>query len=472
MSFKKYLDQILDQNIISKLLSPNNDSFPLGDFTNYQEIPLGWTNNLSYKEPQEYKKLKNYNKYIFIGMGGAVSMARIASFINPQKIIYIDNFDIKLIKSLKQEAKKSSTAVFICSKSNQTIETKLLENLIAVNKKEKFYITDQILDIEQTRQLNTPKNIGGRYSISTHLGILPFYLAGFNLRKITNEINKANKECKINDKNNHAILVAGMLYKNYIDNKNLVSIYSKNQKDFIYDWLEQLISESTGKEEKGILPIKSLDDYPLIKFTNKNNITEKTAEISIEYNEKIFYTFQKLMYSISIFCSMIDVQPFDQPNVESTKVRTQSILDQLNKKKKISYQNSVKEVSQLLDKDNNDITSILIFSSNLDNNKKEKLVNQIKSFYGKEKKVIIYFGPNYLHSTGQLLKGSFKNIKNFVIYLHGNEDLNIPNSLYTLNTFVKNQGYSDHLEMKKNKRNSFYFETTYDEIIKILKKND
>jgi len=129
----------------------------------------------------------------------------------------------------------------------------------------------------------------------------------------------------------------------------------------------------------------------------------------------------------------------------------------------------LKELYQLLEKDNSDITSFLIFSSNLDNNMKEKLVDQIKSFYGKDKKVIIFFGPSYLHSTGQLLKGSFKNIKNYVIYLHGNEDLNIPNSLYTLNTFVKNQGYSDHLEMKKNKRNSFYFETTYDEIIKKLK---
>lgn len=469
MSFEKYLDQIIDQNIISKLLSPNNDSFPLGDFTNYQEIPLGWTNNLSYKEPQEYKELKKFNKYIFIGMGGAISMARIASFINPKKIIYIDNFDIKLIKSLKQEAKKSSTAVFICSKSNQTIETKLLENLIAVNKKEKFYITDQILDIEKTRQLNTPKNIGGRYSISTHLGILPLYLAGFNLKKITNEINKANEECKINDKNNHAILIAGMLYKNYIDNKNLVSIYSKNQKDFIYDWLEQLISESTGKEEKGLLPIKSLNFYPVIKFGNENNFTDESAELFIEYNEKIFYTFQKLMYSISIFCSMINVQAFDQPNVESTKIRTQSILDKLNDKNETFHENSLKELYQLLEKDNSDIISFLIFSSNLDNNMKEKLVDQIKSFYGKDKKVIIFFGPSYLHSTGQLLKGSFKNIKNYVIYLHGNEDLNIPNSLYTLNTFVKNQGYSDHLEMKKNKRNSFYFETTYDEIIKKLK---
>ncbi|GIS30716.1 MAG: hypothetical protein Ct9H90mP2_10990 [Dehalococcoidia bacterium] len=51
----------------------------------------------------------------------------------------------------------------------------MLENLIAVKKKEKnFLLNDQILDIEKTRQLNTPKNIGGRYSISTHLGKLPF----------------------------------------------------------------------------------------------------------------------------------------------------------------------------------------------------------------------------------------------------------------------------------------------------------
>ena len=199
-----------------------------------------------------------------------------------------------------------------------------------------------------------------------------------------------------------------MLYKNYIDNKNLISIYSKNQKDFIYDWLEQLISESTGKEEKGLLPIKSLNFYPVIKFGDENNFTDKSAELFIEYNEKIFYTFQKLMYSISIFCSMINVQPFDQPNVESTKIRIQSILDKLNDKKEIFHENSLKELYQLLEKDNSDIISFLIFSSNLDNNMKEKLVDQIKSFYGKDKKVIIFFGPSYLHSTGQLLKGSFK----------------------------------------------------------------
>jgi hypothetical protein len=71
---------------------------------------------------------------------------------------------------------------------------------------------------------------------------------------------------------------------------------------------------------------------------------------------------------------------------------------------------------------------------------------------------------------GQLLKGSFKNIHNLVINLHGNEDLNIPKSLYTLNTFVKKQGYSDHLEMIKNGRKSVYFETNYEELINNLSK--
>ena len=82
--------------------------------------------------------------------------------------------------------------------------------------------------------------------------------------------------------------------------------------------------------------------------------------------------------------------------------------------------------------------------------------------------VLIFFAPNYLHSMGQLLKGSYKNIQNLVINLHGNEDLNIPNSLYTLNTFVKKQGFSDHLELVKNGRKSLYFEATYEELMNKL----
>ena len=46
-----------------------------------------------------------------------------------------------------------------------------------------------------------------------------------------------------------------------------------------------------------------------------------------------------------------------------------------------------------------------------------------------------------------MLKGSEHKITNILINLHGNVDLNIPNSLYTLNTFVKTQAIADSLTL-------------------------
>ena len=91
MSLEKYLDQIVDQNIIKKILLPDEDSFPLGDFDDYNEIPLEWTKNLSVESfKNTYSKIDSFDQYVFIGMGGSISMARIASYLNPSKIFFLD----------------------------------------------------------------------------------------------------------------------------------------------------------------------------------------------------------------------------------------------------------------------------------------------------------------------------------------------------------------------------------------------
>ena len=57
MRLEQYLDQIIDQNIINKILTPTKDSFPLGDFENYEEIPVQWTKNIHIDDFQEiYRK--------------------------------------------------------------------------------------------------------------------------------------------------------------------------------------------------------------------------------------------------------------------------------------------------------------------------------------------------------------------------------------------------------------------------------
>ena len=84
--------------------------------------------------------------------------------------------------------------------------------------------------------------------------------------------------------------------------------------------------------------------------------------------------------------------------------------------------------------------------------------------------LLVYFSPGYIHSTGQLLKGSFKEIENFIINLHGNEDQNIPNSLYTLNTLSKNQAISDYIAMKKNNRQVSFLDSTIEEFNEEIEK--
>tara|TARA_X000001036_G_scaffold96975_3_gene89827 strand:+ start:991 stop:2418 length:1428 start_codon:yes stop_codon:yes gene_type:complete len=475
MSLEKYLDQIVDQNIIKKILLPDKDSFPLGDFDDYNEIPLEWTKNLSIESfKNTYSKIDTFDQYVFIGMGGSISMARIASYLNSSKIFFLDNFDISRINKIQEVINKKHTAVFICSKSSNTLETKILDQILKIKTENKFYIKDGIENNQNI--LNTPSNTGGRFSISTHLGILPFYLAGFSLKKIVSNINKANLDCISNDKENPAIKIAAFLYSNFNQNNEEFSLSSINKNDYISDWIEQLISESTGKEESGILPIKNIDTfYPHITFTPKQDeFSRNFINIKIDYDESLFYKFQIFLYAIAIFCSLIKIQPFDQPNVESTKITTKSLIEN----KKINFINDLNgsKKNDLVNeiKNHNGIISLLVHSTCLNYESKENLIDLVNEISNEKKKVLIFFAPNYLHSMGQLLKGSFKNIKNIVINLHGNEDLNIPKSLYTLNTFVKYQGYSDHLELVKNERKSLYFETKYEELKKNLNrlKND
>jgi len=469
MRLEQYLDQIIDQNIINKILTPTKDSFPLGDFENYEEIPVQWTKNIHIDDFQEiYRKIDQFENYIFIGMGGSISMARIASFINPSKILFIDNFDITHIKKIKENINNLSTAVFICSKSRKTLETKILKQIFSEKKCNIFYIQDG--NNNDSKILATPQKTGGRFSISTHLGILPFYLCGFKLSKIISNINKANENCIKNERNNPALLIAGILLSNYKQGKNIFSVLSENKNDYITDWIEQLISESTGKEEKGILPLKNINgNYPCISFSSSEDLfSENNINLKTEYNESLFYKFQVLNYATAIFCTSINIQPFDQPNVESTKITTQNLLlnNEENNFEKQYKANQLYEGIQI----SKGFISLLIHGTNLTIEQKEKMINLCEKASNKNKRILIFFAPNYLHSMGQLLKGSFKNIQNLVINLHGNEDLNIPKSLYTLNTFVKKQGYSDHLEMIKNGRKSLYFETNYEELINNLSK--
>ena len=150
MEFSAIEDLIIKKNIIKNLSSKSNEIFPLGSFKDYNDIPLGWKNNINIKNLSKYyNKLDHFKKFIFIGLGGSINLAKIASHINPKKIFTLDSFAISEINKTREIIEKNKTAIIICSKSGLTPDTIVLKNIICEGFEDStYYISDNynILD--------------------------------------------------------------------------------------------------------------------------------------------------------------------------------------------------------------------------------------------------------------------------------------------------------------------------------------
>ena len=99
MDLSKIKEFIVQEKLLNKILNSPDEVYPLGTFKSSEEFPLGWTNNINKKLFVDYyEELNQFEKFVFIGLGGSINLAKIASFINPTKIYIIDSLDIKKSK--------------------------------------------------------------------------------------------------------------------------------------------------------------------------------------------------------------------------------------------------------------------------------------------------------------------------------------------------------------------------------------
>ena len=476
MSISEIESLILEQKIIEKLFNSPEKILNKGSFKSYKEFPLDWMNDLNIANFDMIENsFKSYKKYIFIGMGGAISLAKIASFYFPKKILYLDNFDNERIKFIQKISNEQESAIIVCSKSGKTKETFILNSILDKKNYEDIYLISDDYDsrFDKKNTYITPKKIAGRFGLCTYFGIIPFILGGINVKSIINQINLANKECRIVSKNNPAISKIAFLFSQFYQGKKILGINSEKN-NYVKEWVEQLISESTGKNNSGLYPLMNVKKpFPYLNFSNKTNILNSDRlEVKLSGPQNLFYQLHVWLYVITIFGSLLKIQPLDQPNVEQTKKNTQILLSS-NKKDSSKYKvYSIDKISKIIKKKipgKFKIINFCIFGLNrvLDfSNHFEILKHNLSK---KNIFLSINVAPQYLHSTGQMLKGSEHKITTILINLHGNEDLNIPNSLYTLNTFVKTQAIADYLALKKKKRKVFFVESNLEELKKQFK---
>ena len=251
INFLNFKKQIKDKKIKKDLIDLINKNSPI-----IQSLSKNYKDKFNKSFLNKIKKNKNYR---LLGMGGSTlgSQAIYQFFENTVK----NNFEfIDNLQSKKNFNKKKYTNLII-SKSGNTIETIVNANILIKKKDANFFITENkknylhLLAKQLKADVIEHNNfIGGRYSVLSEVGMLPAELMGLKSKNFR-QFNSLIKSKKfINNLINN---VASTIYFIKKRKFNSVIINYDERSENLFKWYQQLISESLGKNNKGLLPIVS-----------------------------------------------------------------------------------------------------------------------------------------------------------------------------------------------------------------------
>jgi glucose-6-phosphate isomerase len=362
-----YKDDLAQSAI--EILKEEKDSDTIG----YYKLP---TTTLDIIEKlKEYEKendiFKTIENIVVMGIGGSSLGAKAVDSMlkhkntNGKKLFFFENSDPVNITTTLNQLKKDNTFFIVISKSGGTIETistfkTVLAhfdiNLESKDSKRLMAITDNGSILSKfaeefgIKEFNLPLNVGGRFSVLSSVGIIPLYLAGYDVgallsgARIYEESFFAGEQKEILEK-------ACFMYQNKDQyTSNVVFAYSNSLED-LAKWYVQLWGESLGKIDKdgnkvGLTPIGltgSVDQHSFLQliiegpenktvtFINVEDFENDLAipNISLKHIEKCDFingrTFNEL---INAQCDAT-MQSIEDTNLPTDKI-TISKLDEVN----------------------------------------------------------------------------------------------------------------------------------------------
>lgn len=474
---------------------------------------------------------------LLLGMGGSSLAPEFFRLSLPAKTGFpklhvLDSTDPDWISEIETSLDLDKTLFIFASKSGTTIEPLSFFNYFYDRVKEKgnqfIAITDKGTFLENLAKekgfrkifLN-PEDIGGRFSALSYFGMVPAALSGMNVGKILESAKKMLLLCGDNValEENPGVrlgLFLGELSKFFLDKVTLV--LPKELEAFGL-WIEQLIAESSGKEGKGIVPItgESLtanknyrEDrmFVTIHYKNKEeegesknflkNIEKKFPLLKIFLNQPEDLGGELVRWEIATAtaCALLGVNAFDQPDVQSAKDVTGTILKELEsngslpslashyedeffkvtfsdvclKNKKLNQENFSRALKDFLAQINsNDYIGLLAylpFKLSL-NDELQDLRNSLRD---QTKAATLFgYGPRYLHSTGQLHKGGANTGVFLILTQSAKSDLQLPGKKYSFKALEMAQSLGDFQALNRKGRRAIYIHLKQDALVSIQK---
>jgi glucose-6-phosphate isomerase len=383
----------------------------------------------------------------------------------------IDSTDPELILSYAEELDMSTTLFIVSTKSGGTVETlsffkyfynRTAETVGSDNAGEHFVaITDpgsKLADLAAEYKfrdtfLNDP-NIGGRYSALSYFGLVPAALLGIDLQLLLDRAARATCDCGDPDCSSEttgsrggnggagggtsgsdpsALLgaVMGQLAAGRGSRRDKVTIFTSPGLESFGDWVEQLIAESTGKEGRGIVPVigeplgtpavygpDRLFVQLRLKGADEADAGLKKLEqaghplVRIDIQDLYDLGAQFFLWEMATAVAghILGINPFDQPNVESAKVRAREMMSAYAESGTLPEDRFEVPKGEVIDRflsQTADRDYVCIQAYVQPTETTTSLLQQLRTKIRDRYRIAttVGYGPRFLHSTGQLHKG-------------------------------------------------------------------
>lgn len=353
--------------------------------------------------------------------------------------------------------------------------------------------------------------IGGRYSALSNFGMVPAALAGVDVQTLLERAERmvhASAGCVPAKENPGAVLGATLAEAARLGRDKITFVISHGIEAFA-DWAEQLIAESTGKEGKGLLPVvrETLGEasvygkdriFVYLKLEAEADGSLDPAlsaleagghpviRISLHDKLDLGQEFFRWEVATATVGALLDIDPFDQPNVQESKDNTNHLLRQFRSQGNFGEAAAALEADGIQLYSNSQTFASSEGAQAAKGRDPDSLEGFLAAFLNQRREgdyvaLLAYleptaesgvsleairtrlrdathlattlgYGPRYLHSTGQLHKGGANNGLFIQITADDAQDLPIPGEPYSFSILKQAQALGDLRSLEGKQR--------------------
>jgi transaldolase/glucose-6-phosphate isomerase len=386
---------------------------------------------------------------VLLGMGGSsLAPEVLRRTFRSEAFHVLDTTHPEAIRSLEESVDVERTLFISASKSGSTLETRSHTDYFweRAGKRGACFvaITDPGSELERTATergfrhiFSGEPTIGGRYSALSPFGIVPAALMGVDVERLLANAERMMELCR-QDSGNPGYELGRELGSGWQDGRDKVCIPETDGSFGL--WAEQLIAESTGKQGKGLVPAPGEPPDGLDRQL-------ATPQIADPYS--VAGEFYRWEFAVAVAGSYLEINPFDQPDVQAAKDKTNEVLA-AGGEPKLELEGSIEGLlSQAKERD---YVCVQAFIEPNDENDRRiaDLVRKLRRHSGL---VVTHgYGPRYLHSTGQLHKGGPNTGLFLQVVDDPGEDIAIPGKPFGFARLIRAQAAGDYASLKERDR--------------------